>query len=435
MRRRRGKAHGQVGSGWDDQQRNRQREERNFYGNRQYRFRVSTDWYDDDWYGSRRGAVVHLEGRSSHESLVRRQDVVDEVNQRRRNIDSDAGKVARGFSDKGADKTAFSQYKRFVTFYFTNFLPQLSNFFLQKGFEVCGLLEEVVVPSRRNANGEVYGFVRFSKVRDVGKLLKAVNAVCFSNYRVRAKIARFDRNVGIEGKLERDGAEVRELGKPSGDGSGVVVKKKVGDEGNMVVSRGEGTKQADEGVKVVRVGEVHVQGREGMAKGGIGSSSKVLDEVRKVGKCAVPAVGQQQPVSKKLVQMYRSNGNDLNWAKSGVLATVVNGEATTVIQNRVEDAGFVNLDVILMGADRVFLKSTSYKDTLSVLEETKDFFDLIFSNIVRWDKDVVPFRRGAWLRLYCIPIHAWNENFFQTVRDGLWDFPSIRQYVVGQRKI
>jgi hypothetical protein len=90
-----------------------------------------------------------------------------------------------------------------------------------------------------------------------------------------------------------------------------------------------------------------------------------------------------------------------------------NGEAITIIQNCVEDAGFVNLDVIPMGADRIFLKSTSDKNTLSVLEEAKDFFYLLFNNNVRWDKDVVPFRRGAWLRLYGIPIHAWNENFFK----------------------
>ena len=26
---------------------------------------------------------------------------------------------------------------------------------------------------------------------------------------------------------------------------------------------------------------------------------------------------------------------------------------------------------------------------------------------------MVPFRRGTWLRLYDIPIHAWDENFFK----------------------
>ena len=65
------------------------------------------------------------------------------------------------------ETVADSSFKRFVTFYFTNFPAQLSNFYLRKGFEVCGILEEVVVPSKRNVYGEVYDFVRFSKVRDV----------------------------------------------------------------------------------------------------------------------------------------------------------------------------------------------------------------------------------------------------------------------------
>ncbi|AES78899.1 hypothetical protein MTR_7g050780 [Medicago truncatula] len=97
------------------------------------------------------------------------------------------------------DHQAISQYKRFVTFYFINFPPQLSNFYLRKGFEVCGILEEVVVPSRRNLYGEMYGFVRFSKVRDVGKLLHAVNAVCFGSFRIRVRVARFDRSGEFEG--------------------------------------------------------------------------------------------------------------------------------------------------------------------------------------------------------------------------------------------
>lgn len=32
---------------------------------------------------------------------------------------------------------------------------------------------------------------------------------------------------------------------------------------------------------------------------------------------------------------------------------------------------------------------------------------------MRWDKKVVPFKRGSWLRLYGIPLHAWNDNFFK----------------------
>jgi len=47
-----------------------------------------------------------------------------------------------------------------------------------------------------------------------------------------------------------------------------------------------------------------------------------------------------------------------------------------------------------------------------VVKEARHFFDLIFSQLVRWENSVLPFRRGAWLRVYGIPLHAWNETFF-----------------------
>lgn len=76
--------------------------------------------------------------------------------------------------------------------------------------------------------------------------------------------------------------------------------------------------------------------------------------------------------------MYRSNIEDLKWARSGVLANLVNGEAITVVQNRVDDAGFADLEIIPVGADRVFLRSKSEKETLTMLEEAKEFFNHFF---------------------------------------------------------
>ncbi|MCI48165.1 RNA recognition motif, partial [Trifolium medium] len=59
--------------------------------------------------------------------------------------------------------------------------------------EVCGMLEDVYVPKKRNKRGEPYGFVKFSNVRDVTKLTSALNAVYFGHYRIRARVASFDR--------------------------------------------------------------------------------------------------------------------------------------------------------------------------------------------------------------------------------------------------
>jgi hypothetical protein len=92
--------------------------------------------------------------------------------------------------DNGQPRVALNRY---VTFYFTNFLVHLSHFYLRKGFEVCGILEDIYVANKRNMHGRPYGFVKFSNVRDVPKLEKALNAVCFGQFRVRASVARFDR--------------------------------------------------------------------------------------------------------------------------------------------------------------------------------------------------------------------------------------------------
>lgn len=227
------------------------------------------------------------------------------------------------------------------------------------------MLEEVFVPSKGNVHGELYGFVRFSKVKDVGKLLKAMNVVCFGHFCVRAKVARFDHNVSLEGKRERDGEGVREVGREDvGRKAKVVVgvegsggKKNVG-EGEKRVSMvvhgvGGGCKEVvlSEGEKG-DVGEVFIKVREVKGKGGRGGGEPVLKEgnvvdvVREKGDGRVRVVQQQQPVVQKLVEMYRSRGDDLKWACLGVIASVVNGEAIPVVQNRIEDARFTDLEII-----------------------------------------------------------------------------------------
>jgi hypothetical protein len=66
-----------------------------------------------------------------------------------------------------------------------------------------------------------------------------------------------------------------------------------------------------------------------------------------------------------------------------------------------------------LGADKVFVHSLSAEDVMINFNMAREFFDNIFSSIVRWDQEVVPFQRGAWVRIYGIPLHAWNVDFFR----------------------
>ncbi|MCI30698.1 sulfate transporter, partial [Trifolium medium] len=95
------------------------------------------------------------------------------------------------------------------------------------------------------------------------------------------------------------------------------------------------------------------------------------------------------------------------------VATVVNGEAVPVVQSRITDAGFHDVILIPMGADKVFVRSATGDVILAIFNNAIEFFQLVFSNWMRWDNNVQPYRRGAWVCLYGIPLQAWNVNFFK----------------------
>jgi len=93
----------------------------------------------------------------------------------------------------------------------------------------------------------------------------------------------------------------------------------------------------------------------------------------------------------------------------------LNGEAIPVIQTRIAYAGFDDLDIILLGVDKVYIQYVSDTYVMTVYDTTQDFFNLLFSQPVRWNKNIVKVERGAWVRIYGISIHAWNTVFFQVV--------------------
>ena len=123
--------------------------------------------------------------------------------------------------------------------------------------------------------------------------------------------------------------------------------------------------------------------------------------------------GMGDRVHQVFVPKYSSSADDVSWATKGVVVSVLNGEAISVLQRRIYDAGFDNLLIIPLGADKVLLKVSDEGDVLGMLSEASQFFDNFFSNPIRWNKDILVCERGAWVRIYGVPLHAWNINFFK----------------------
>ncbi|GAU30969.1 hypothetical protein TSUD_63800 [Trifolium subterraneum] len=288
-----------------------------------------------------------------------------------------------------------SNLKRYVSFYFTNFPAQFSNFYLRKGFEVCGILEDVFVANKRNRFGEPYGFVKFSNVRDITKMTKALNDVWFGHFRVRAKVAKFERNdVGKDGRLQKEKVGLLK-------DSVVKMKKDVihNPRGNVVITSEE-------------VRTKPTAKNTGVGKDGPGYQGELGDGLSPKGVDMSAAVAQEKE-NRILLRNYRTKPEDVQWVNNGLVATVLNGEAIPVVQNRITDAGFKDVDIIPMGADKVFVRSSEGVDVMSIVSSANEFFRLVFSNWTRWDKELQPYHRGAWIRLYGVPLNAWNVNFFK----------------------
>jgi len=281
-----------------------------------------------------------------------------------------------------------TKHNNFVSFYVTNVPEDISYRSLQHGFEVCGIMEDIYLAKKRNVNGVVFGFVRYSNVKDLDKLLKAVNNIWFGDFKVVAKVSAYDRYGHKRGEVREsgEGEKIKE-GEKRNTLEGIVIE---GEKINVVGLTGEGiVKEKGNGV---------VLGAKS-----VWPEKNVVAETEK----------EVRVANQVFVPKYLSSVNDLSWVSKGVVVSVLNGEVIPVLQRRIFDAGFDNLVIIPMGADKVFLRSLDDSDVSVLLSKVQDFFDNFFSKPVRWSKDMLVRERGAWVRIYGVPLHAWNYDFFK----------------------
>jgi hypothetical protein len=157
----------------------------------------------------------------------------------------------------------------------------------------------------------------------------------------------------------------------------------------------------------VKVGDIMVHlGDRGGKDDGLGAQKQGVEKQEGCG-----TVVRQDP--RIYVRSYKPAPDDVEWARCGVVATIANGDAGPVVRRRLGDAGFKGLDLIHLGGARVLVRSQDGTDVMPILDGAKEFFSMCFSHWVRWEMMDIPFQRGAWVRLYGIPLHAWNDNFFK----------------------
>lgn len=172
----------------------------------------------------------------------------------------------------------------------------------------------------------------------------------------------------------------------------------------------------------VRVGDVVVRldGRESNGVAKVGKQGVSLaGRLEKTVVEAVIVIGKiQQEIDNgvgkcKLIRKFRSVEADLSWAHRGIMVTVRDRESITIMQNRIMDVGFNDLNIFTIGGDKVFISTTQQLEVMYVINGAKEFFNMLFVNFKPWNKDTLSIQRGACVCIYGIPLHAWNESFFK----------------------
>jgi len=135
------------------------------------------------------------------------------------------------------------------------------------------------------------------------------------------------------------------------------------------------------------------------------------------------------------VLLYNSRPEDRGWADGGLVAKVVSGDSSLALQQRVEDAGFDNIVVTPMGSNRVFLHISGGGDMWQVFHEANDFFNFLFTDIHKWTTNDEIYERGAWIRVYGTPVHAWNELFFKICVSGCGRFIRSDECTVDKARL
>ncbi|GAU38645.1 hypothetical protein TSUD_276840 [Trifolium subterraneum] len=231
---------------------------------------------------------------------------------------------------------------------------------------VVGIDSGHYVPNRRNKHGEPFGFVKFSNVRDVTKLTTAL------------KVASFARNNTTTGR--RLGAEP--LGNKK-EGGGLVLR-----DGNNIIQGSSLVKGVVERREIIK--RKAKQGEDV----GIGPDKGVPPEDLRVVEIVVKLEVRKKRMEKTKGHMIEGGSHP-------------KGPSEPEVIGKKEDHHFfcesTKPSLMISGGD----------DVLVVFNNSKEFFILIFLHWKRWDFNAQPYKRGAWVCLYRIPVHAWNVIFFK----------------------
>jgi hypothetical protein len=130
---------------------------------------------------------------------------------------------------------------------------------------------------------------------------------------------------------------------------------------------------------------------------GIGKGSKLEEDLQRV------------------FYKYESEKKEVDRLLKTFIGVAANPGTTYNIQNAFHSQGYFGVKVTPLGANLALLEGQEEGEVEALLEDARDWLDQWFSEIRPWTPKDVDLERIVWLRIFGIPVHAWNDEFFAQI--------------------
>jgi hypothetical protein len=119
--------------------------------------------------------------------------------------------------------------------------------------------------------------------------------------------------------------------------------------------------------------------------------------------------------SKHINLSYEAEKHDLLKLKKAFVGEVKQPGMTYRIQNAFHMQGYFGVKVTPLGSTLTLLEEQEEGEIQALMMDAKEWLDDWFQEIRPWNPKEIDRDRIIWLRIYGIPAHAWNDQFFAQV--------------------
>jgi hypothetical protein len=294
---------------------------------------------------------------------------------------------ARGYNRRQDNNT--------TSLFFHNFSEEVTMADLWKIFLKFGRAWDIYIPQKLDKRGCRFGFVKFLDVYYVKDLLLRLEEVWWGTYKLRFKLAKYDRSAprieeSCAAKHNRE--VVGSLGRDREDGGRTGRK----------VDRDKSYKEVLECDRyVASIEEPGLKAHcEEESPTVLPCCSHTRKEVWKV----VPEPAQLQLLQASLVGYLKDSKYAL------------------AIQGRIMLEGYHFISATPLGGAQILLSSSGLHDLSSVVLENKVWWESWFLKLEPWLPSFSVSRREDWVRCYGTPLQVWGLNFFEELASQFGSF-------------